>query len=185
MQMTLRSTQPSVTNGISSREAVEMHHCIATLVLENDLLLNPYQSDVALYVMRPGRKRPGLMSSISIAVCAINVSETLKIIGDTLDATLSFDNHITSVVRACNFHLCALHHIRHSISQSITNTIVCSIVGSRLAYCNALLFDEPVKTVSRLSRAPYNLARFSSTYWAPAIKFYLSFYVTNNNLHGY
>ena len=63
-----------------------------------DVLLNPNKSDVALYGTRPGLKRSGLPSSISIAGCAINVSERLKILGVTLDVTLSFDDYITSVV---------------------------------------------------------------------------------------
>ena len=122
------------------------------LFWKNYLLLNPDKSDEGLYGTRPGSKRPGLPSLISVAGCAINVSERLKILGITLDATLAFDDHITSVVRACNFHMHALRHIRCSVSQDITNTIVCSILGSRLDYCNTLLFDASVKTVSRLQR---------------------------------
>ena len=104
-------------------------------------------------------KRPGLQSSISIAGCEINVSKRLGIRGVTLDATLSFDEHITSMVRACNFNLRALRYIRCSVSQDIANTIACSIIESRFDYCNALLFDALAKTVSRLQRIQNNLAR--------------------------
>ena len=97
-------------------------------------------SDVALYGTRPGSKRPGLPSSISVAGCAINVSERLKILAVTLDSTPSFDDHITSVVEACNFHMLALLHIRCSVSADIANTIMCSIVESTLGFGNAL-FD--------------------------------------------
>ena len=79
--------------------------------LKNDLL-NPDKTDVALCGTRPGLKRSGLPSSISVAGCAIIASERLKILGVTLDVTLSFDDHIISVVRACNYHMRALRHIR-------------------------------------------------------------------------
>ena len=100
---------------------------------KNDIL-NPDKSKMALYRTRPGLKGPGMPSSISIAGCAINVFERIKILSITLDATLSFDDHITSVVRTCNFHMHALCHICCCISQDITNTIACSIIGSRLDY---------------------------------------------------
>ena len=97
---------------------------------KNDLLLNPDKSDVTLYGTRPGLRRPGLPSSISIADCAVNVSERLKILGALLEATLSFDDHITSVVRACNFGMRALRHIRCSVSQDITNTMCAEASGA-------------------------------------------------------
>ena len=67
-------------------------------------ILNPYNSDVALYGKKPGLKRPGLQFSIFVAGCAIGVCERRNILGVTLDATISFDDHFTSVIRACNFH---------------------------------------------------------------------------------
>ena len=45
------------------------------------------------------------------------------------------------VVRACNFYMRALRHIRCCVSQDNANTIACRIVGSRLNYCNAPLSD--------------------------------------------
>ena len=35
----------------------------------------------------------------------------LKLLGVTLDASLSFDKHVTNVVRACTFHTLSLIHI--------------------------------------------------------------------------
>jgi len=39
-------------------------------------------------------------------------SETVKILGVTLDSTLSFQTHVNNVVRSCNFHIRAPRHIR-------------------------------------------------------------------------
>ena len=60
---------------------------------KNYLLVNPDKSDLAVYGTRPCLKRSGRPSSIFAADCAINVFERLKILGVTLDATLSFDDH--------------------------------------------------------------------------------------------
>ena len=67
-----------------------------------DILLNPDKFDLVFYGTRPGLKVLGPTSSISVAGCAINVSERLKILGVTLDGTLSFDDHITDMARSCN-----------------------------------------------------------------------------------
>ena len=83
----------------------------------------------------------------------------LKSLGVTLDATLSFDEHIATVVKACNYHLRALRHIRRCITQDIASTIACSIVGSRIDYCKGLLFEASGKEFNRLQRVQNNLAR--------------------------
>jgi len=37
----------------------------------------------------------------------------------TLDHTMSFNKHVSTVVRACNFHLSALRHIRSLVSDTV------------------------------------------------------------------
>ena len=98
-------------------------------------------------------------TSVTVAVCAISISDSLKILGVTLDATLSFDEHIATVVKVCNYHLCALRHICRCITQDIASTIACSIVGSRIDYCNGLLFEASGKEFNRLQMVQNNLAR--------------------------
>ena len=135
-----------------------MHHRIAALVLDHSLLLNPNKSDVAFYGTRPGLKRVNPINSVTVAGCAISISDRLKILGVTLDVTLSFDEHIATVVKACNYHLRALRHIRRCITQDVASKIACCIVGSRIDYCNGLLFGASGKAFNRLQRVQKNLA---------------------------
>ena len=76
-----------------------------------------------------------------------------------LDSSLSFDDHVNAVVRACNFHIRSLRYIRHSVTRNIANTLVCSIAGSRIDYCNALLYGVSGKNIDRLQRLQNGLAR--------------------------
>ena len=96
----------------------------------NCLLLNPDKSDTPFYGMRPCFNRPDLPSSISIAGCTIGISKRLKILGVASDTTLSFDYHITNIIRACNFQLRALCHICRRLD--IARTMACSIICSRM-----------------------------------------------------
>ena len=83
----------------------------------------------------------------------------IQILGVTIDSELSFDDHITSVVRACNFHIRALCHICHLLNQDAANTIACSIVFSRLDHCNTVLYGVTAHNISRLQRVQNILAR--------------------------
>jgi len=58
--------------------------------------------------------------------------------------------HVNNVVQSCKFHLRAIHHIRRSLPCDIANTTACCIVGSKLDYCNSLLFNNPTSTLQKL-----------------------------------
>ena len=86
-------------------------------------------------------------------------------LGVTLDATLSFNDHIMNVVRACNLQLWAFYHIRHrSVNQDIARTMTCSIASSRIDYCNTLLYDATSKALNCLQCIKNNLNRMVFRY---------------------
>ena len=88
----------------------------------------------------------------------------LKILGVTLDSTLTFDDHINNVMRSCNYHLRALRHLRPCLSLDVA-----SIAGSRLDYCNALYYGVTQSTMNKLQRVQNNLARVvCDVYWRQA-----------------
>jgi len=77
----------------------------------------------------------------------------------TIDSNLRFDCHARNVAKACNFHTRALRHVRSLLTDDVAQTVACSIVASRLDYCNALLSGAPAATFDKLQRAQNNLAR--------------------------
>ena len=85
--------------------------------------------------------------------------EKLKTLGVTLDSVLTFEDHINSVDRSCNFHLRVLHHITHHLTREVANTVACSIVGTRIDYCNALFYGASEKYLDKLQRLQNKLAR--------------------------
>jgi len=50
-----------------------------------------------------------------------------------------------NTISSCNYHIRALRHIRGSPTFDTGVMIACSIVNSRLDYCNSLLFDTSKK----------------------------------------
>ena len=58
-----------------------------------------------------------------------------------------------------NYHIWALRHIRHLLTEDIAHTLGRSIVTSKLDYCNAVLHGAPQKNIAVLQRVQNNLAR--------------------------
>jgi len=96
---------------------------------------------------------------MSVAGSGVVVSASLKLLGVTFDRTMSFNKHVSSVVRACNFHMSGLRHFRSLVSDEVAHQIACSIVGSRLDYCNSLLLNCSDRNLDKLQRVQNNLAR--------------------------
>ena len=79
--------------------------------------------------------------------------------GVILDSRLTFSTHVNAVAKACNYHIWALRHIRHLLTQDVAVTLACCLVGAKLDYCNSLLYDAPDKSIAVLRRVQYALAR--------------------------
>jgi len=100
----------------------------------NGMLLNPEKSEVLLVARKAIADKFSNGSCVAVAGSNITFSVKLKSLGVTLNQTLSFDQHVRDVVKASNFHMKALHHIRPVLSRSVANMIACSIVTTRLDY---------------------------------------------------
>ena len=126
---------------------------------ENGMLLNPDKSEVLLVASRANATKFAGGSGVCIAGSQIAYSVHLKSLGVTLDSDLSFDQHVGNIVKASNFNIRALRHIRPMLDRTVANTVACSIVSTRLDYCNSLLFGTSVKNIQKLQRVQNTLAR--------------------------
>ena len=72
---------------------------------------------------------------------------------------MTFDQHVAAVCRASYFHIWALRHVRKSLPDDIARTVACSMVGSRLDYCNALYAGMTKQNFAKLQRIQNTLAR--------------------------
>ena len=69
------------------------------------------------------------------------------------------DSHVTAVCKACYFHIRSLRHIRRPIPEDVAKMVACSIVGSRLDYCNSLYAVMSEANFDKLLRLQNTLAR--------------------------
>ena len=72
---------------------------------------------------------------------------------------MSFDKQVSETCKASYFHICALRHIRSSLTTEACKTVAAAIVCSRLDYCNSLLVGTSVSNLARLQLVQNTLAR--------------------------
>ena len=86
---------------------------------------------------------------------------SVKILDVTFDAALAFKSHINEVVKSCSFHIRTIRHLRQSLTRDVANTLAYSI-GSRLDYCNSLLFRTTTEPINRLQRVQKSFTRVAN-----------------------
>ena len=124
--------------------------------LQNDLQLNADKSEIVILGTAPQLRSAANIHEVDVAGSRLQVAPKLKSLGVTIDSHPWFDIdcHAKEVARACNYHTRVLRHVR-----TLAQTVACSIVASRLDYCNAMLYGAPAATFDLLQRAQNNLAR--------------------------
>jgi hypothetical protein len=154
-----------VKSGNDDESLKKLEMCTRTLrdwFLHNGMLLNPEKSEALLVAGRTQVKKFTSANTLSVAGTNIPLSVELKSLGVTLDQHLSFDQHVRNIVKTSNFHIRGLRHIRPVLDERTANTICCSIVNSRLDYCNSLLYGSSAKNLDKLQRVQNTLARVVS-----------------------
>ena len=91
-----------------------------------------------------------MSAGVSVAGAVVHFAEAVKLLDVTLDPALTFNQHVTDVVRACTYHTRALRHIRPLLTVAAANPIATSIVGARLDHCNSLLYGTSECNLDRL-----------------------------------
>jgi len=94
-----------------------------------------------------------------VAGVDLPVAEDIKVLGVVRDRRLTFDKHESVVARSRNYHAQAIRHIRHLLTMDLAQTLACSLILSRIDYCNAVLHGAPSGTIHKLQRVQNNAAR--------------------------
>ena len=151
----------SVDPDVALAAIQNVEHCcwaVKKWMKSNKLKLNHQKTEVLL--CGPSWRRQSCpRQSLKVGESEIIFSSSVKSLGVVLDCDLSFEQHISSVVKTCFFHIRALSKIRNYITHKSANTVAVSLVLSRLDYCNSLLAGLPQTQIKRLQAAQNAAAR--------------------------
>ena len=127
--------------------------------LTNGMLLNADKSDALMISTSQQAKKLPQNAAVIVTGSRVVLSDSVRNLGVAIDNRLSMEKHVNSVFSSCSYHLKALRHVRHSLTDDIANTVARCIVLSRLDYCNSLLYGVPSHHLNKLQRIQNNLAR--------------------------
>ena len=133
-------------------------NAINSWYLTNGLLVIPGKSD-ALLIGSSAQRRKIDDSGVFMSGTEIKFSDSLRLLGVTLDSGLSLDKHVTNICRLCNYDVRSLRTIRPALTESTAETIGRSIVMSRIDYCNSLLAGASKKNIRRIQKIQNDVAR--------------------------
>ena len=106
----------------------------------NSLSWNPNKTET-IFLHIPSPKRPlTIPPFIMVNNHNILYSDNFKYY---FNNSLSFNRHISNLLRSINFHLHYFRLIRNSISLSVSITLASSFILPLFDYCNILLFSLP------------------------------------------
>ena len=91
-----------------------------------------------------------------------NIIKPVNVVRDLgvyMDSELSMKHHISTVVRACFFHLRRLKSIRRILGADVTSGLVSAFVTTRMDYCNSILAALPQSSIDPLQRVQNAAAR--------------------------
>ena len=133
---------------------------VSAWMVVNKLKLNENKTEV-IVTGTPSNVQAVNLSSLKICGQEIHTTSTVKNLGVLLDSGLSMDKHISHLRKTCYHELRKISHIRPYLSKESTTKLVCSLVTSRLDYCNALLAGLPDCKLKKLQQIQNNAARLT------------------------
>jgi len=98
-------------------------------------------------------------TSLQVGNSDIQFTPSARNLGYILSNNMSLDKHISHICRSAYTAILQISSIRHYVTVNATKTLVCSLVLSRLDYCNSLLSGSPKHFIEKLQKVQNSAAR--------------------------
>ena len=123
-----------------------MKNCICDIkswMIWNKLQINHDKTETILIATHQTYISHALPTSLNINGIPIEFSKSLRNLGIIFDNSFSLHQNIMNTCRAAYMELRRISSIRNFLSVDATKTLMCSLVLSKLDYCNSLLSGSP------------------------------------------
>ena len=127
-------------------------------ILKDKLKINDAKTEFIVF-RSPMLKHDLSDMSVNVGGNLINPSVKVRDLGVILDQTLSFDDHISAICQSAHFHIRNIGRIRNLLFFDACATLVNALIGSRLDYCNSLLYNIADAKIERLQKVQNQGAR--------------------------
>ena len=106
---------------------------VLTWCTQNRLKINPSKTE--MLVIKSRRQASDTNFSVLFGDDEISPSDSVKILGVTVDSHLSWDSHVGIVVQRCNVILIGLARLQHKLPKCTRQLLVESLVFPHIRYC--------------------------------------------------
>ena len=115
------------------------------------LKVNTSKTELILFGSRPNCRN---LNPISVRFRQETVPErpTVRNLGVLFDKHLTWDAHVSALVKKCYGILIGLAHVRHSIPSNLLPMVVNALVISHIRYCLAVFGNGSLKNMHRLQK---------------------------------
>ena len=96
---------------------------------------------------------------LTVGTDNVQASESIKILGVTLDHSMNIKKAIANTCRSAHMHIRKINSIRRYLCEDSTKLLVNSTVLSRLDYCNSIYVGLPQTSLYKLQLAQNCAAR--------------------------
>ena len=121
---------------------------------ENVLKLNEEKTDFIIFAAHTNQDTT---PSLCIGESVINPSESIKMLGVTLDNRLTMQKHITNTRQSSYMHIRKINSIRRYLSEQATLTLINSTVLIQLDYCNSVYVGLPQTSLHKLQQQEWRV----------------------------
>ena len=116
----------------------------------NGLLINPDKTNLLVMGNRQMLQRLPKDVHVTLPGKEVTPSNSARDLGIEMDATLSFDEHITNTVLSCFASLCQINRMKHLFDSKSLEKVIHALVFSRLFYRSPVWSSKSQKNVSKL-----------------------------------
>ena len=102
---------------------------------------------------------PSTSYTLQIGDNSIPMSSQVKILGVTLDSTMTLDGQIVATCKSSYMHIRRINTIRQYLTNDAVKTLKQCLVTSRLDYSNIIYNGIPMKSIKRLQLTQNAAAR--------------------------
>ena len=160
----------------------DVKNCLQVIgewMIEFFLCLNETKTKI-LVVAPPSVQAEIIISGVILENSCIRFVDSAKNLGVIIDNVLNFEEQVDKLVKSCFITIRKLSKVKIHLTQQQLQTLVSSLIFSKLDYCNSLYYGLPVKTINKLQRVQNCAARLV---WKGKIPFNSSLDSIYNNLH--
>ena len=80
---------------------------------------------------------------------------SVKDLGVHMDATMSFDEHITSITSSCLSSLSQINRVKHLLDRNTLLNVINALVFSKLYYCSSVWSSTTKKNINKLQNVQH------------------------------